>query len=180
MALRGNIDNLVHQRQLGESQAGSQTRSYLGSVAVDGLFSADDQIDPAVFLFDPFDGLGQNIAGRQRIRPSEHAVRYQNGLVCAQGETLAQGHHGVGRAHAYDDDLPAKAVFYIQTCFHSMGVERVHDKRHPFPDQGARFGIDLYLIGIRNLFHGHDDVFQSGIDFGCHLTSFSRLPAKKD
>jgi hypothetical protein len=31
------------------------------------------------------------------------------------------------------------------------------------------------LVGIRDLFHRYDDVFQPGIHFGCHLISFSRL-----
>jgi hypothetical protein len=35
----------------------------------------------------------------------------------------------------WEESPMAKAIFDVQACFHGMGIEGIHDKRHPFPDQ---------------------------------------------
>lgn len=60
-------------------------RSYLSSIAIDGLLAAENQVKFSFQLLNLVDGVFQRIAGRQGIRASEGTVAYQIRLVSSYG-----------------------------------------------------------------------------------------------
>ena len=81
------VDNLGGQAigDLRHPQVFRKFRSDLGGIAVDGLLTTEDHVKLAFDLLELLDRTEENIAGRQRIRPSKPASRDQIGLVTANG-----------------------------------------------------------------------------------------------
>ncbi len=77
--------------------------------------------------------------------------------IHAEGQRLAQGRLGIGRAHGDGGDAAAEAVLQAQAFFQGMGVVGIDDERDPFADQGVGDRVDLHLGGVRDLFDAGDD-----------------------
>ena len=61
-------------------------RAHLGRVAVDGLLAAENRVKLALGLLDLLNGLGDDVAGRQRVGPAERAVAHQVCLIRRNGQ----------------------------------------------------------------------------------------------
>ena len=81
---------------LGVAQMLGDLGAHLGGVAVDGLLAAEDHVEFALGVLHLPDGLGEDVAGGQGVRPAEGPVGEEIGLVRGDG-------HQVGPVFA---DLP--------------------------------------------------------------------------
>ena len=63
-------------------------RSYLSSIAIDGLLAAENQVKFSFQFLNLVNSILQSIAGSQRICPSKGSVAYQVRLISSYGQTF--------------------------------------------------------------------------------------------
>ncbi|CAN4070586.1 Septum formation inhibitor-activating ATPase, partial [Dysosmobacter welbionis] len=97
---------------LGQMQLLGNLGTHLGSVAIDGLPAAHDDV---VSLYaDLVDGRSQDLRGGVCIGTAELAGGHQHGLVSAHSQRLAE-HTGSGRrTHGHHNNLAAGGVLDLQ------------------------------------------------------------------
>ncbi len=146
-----HIGEQLHAKPLGDAGAD------LGGVAVDGLLAAKHQIDRHVAV-DLSDGCRQGKAGGQGVGAGKRPVGYQNGIVGAEGNRLAQGRFRLGRSHAQHRDMAAVGILHPQRLFQSKQVIGVDDGRHALAHDGVGHRVHADLRAVRHLFDTDDNV----------------------
>ena len=125
--------DIFHKSHKGYLETFGNTGADLGSVAVNRLFAAYNQVVGADFP----DGAGQCIGSLQSIRAGKGAVANQDALIHTQRNGFAMGFFGLRRAHGDDGDCAAEFFAQAQTFLQGIHVEGIYNTRHPFANQGV-------------------------------------------
>ena len=145
------------------------TGGCLSRISVDGLFAAQDHIEPAQHL----NRLRQNITGSIRIGTAKGAVGNEIRLIRSHGQRFPEHCLRLRRPHRNHGHFSAVAVLQLKACFQRIFIKRVHDTRHAGTNQRIFHRIDLDLSGIRNLFYTNNDIHLHS----SYLYSLSNTPA---
>ena len=133
--------------------------AHLGGVAVDGLLAAEDHVEFALGVLHLPDGLGEDVAGGQGVRPAEGPVGEEIGLVRGDGQAFPQGGLRLGGSHAQHHDLGVGVVVLdAGGRLQGVAVKGVDDAGHAVPDQSVGLRIDLDLVGVRDLLYTYQNV----------------------
>ena len=129
--------------------------THLGSVAIDGLPAAHDDV---VSLYaDLVDGRSQDLRGGVCIGTAELAGGHQHGLVSAHSQRLAE-HTGSGRrTHGHHNNLAAGGVLDLQGRLQGVHIVGVGDGLHGRTVQGAVRIHRRLTGGVGNLLDGNND-----------------------
>jgi len=150
LRLQVQVEDLVHQGELGPPQPGGDAGADLGGVPVYGLLAAED--DGNLFLrVQPEDGFGQDVAGGKGVRTAEHPVGQEHCTVHTQGQRLSQSRLSIGGAHGDGAHGKAEGVLQTQALLQGVGVVGVYDERDPLSYQGVSNRVYLYLRRVRYL-----------------------------
>jgi hypothetical protein len=152
---RDDLVDPAHAGDLRQVELLGRLGADLGGVAIDGLPAAQDQVGPAQLAH----GLGQRVAGGQRVGPGERLVGQQHDLVGAAEQRLAQHLHGSRRAHRQHGHPPAVAFLQAQRLFEGVQVFGVEDgrQRRPVDRPVLLHGLAGHVGRVGNLLDQDDD-----------------------
>ena len=121
--------------------------SHLGSVAVNCLLAAENQIHRSHF----FDRRGQRIGRRQSIRAAKSSVADQHRFVRTHGQTFFQGVGSLRGPHRNNAHLAPMLFFQLQGNLHRNLVKRIDNAGHAFADERVLDRVDLNFRCVRHL-----------------------------
>jgi hypothetical protein len=160
-----DLDDRLGVGDLRDAELLGQLRAHLGGVAVDGLTTAQHDVEGPGLLH----GALQGVRGGQRVGAGELAVGQQDHAVGAPEEGFAQDSGRLGRPHR-DHGHGAPAPFLdLEGHLQRVQVLGIEDGRQRVAVHGAVFGhhVARDVVRVGHLLDQHGRVDRSLVGHSC-------------
>ena len=174
------VAELLHFLNVGDlrdAELFGDLRTDLGGVAVDGLTSAQNEVEIADLLRQ----AAQREASRQRIGSAERAVGQKHGLVGAAEQGVAENAGGGGEPHRRDDDFRAVTVLQLEGQLKGVQVFGIENsgKRLTVDGSVGLHGVARDILRVRDLLHKNEDCAAHDCSFLGYSTGRQDLIVKE-